>query len=53
MAKLTVKRVTQPSPYVNELLRSKYAVEAFRSVTAPKWEQILELSLMYWHESQY
>jgi hypothetical protein len=47
--RFTMKRVPtppKPSPYVEMLLRRKYAVETLRSIKASPAEQMIELELM-------
>ena len=45
--KITAKRSDgKPSPYLPYAMRCQFAVEAFRSASAPAWEQVTELELM-------
>lgn len=43
-----VRRVdAKPSPYVNDALRAKYAVECFTAITSHPDQQILTLELLW------
>lgn len=46
--KIRIQRVgSKPSPYLPDEWRAKFAVETFRSITAPVWEQVTELELLW------
>ena len=44
--KLRIKRIGEPSRYVEQSLRDRYAIETFTSITASPAEQCIELELM-------